>query len=581
MKKHIPLAIGLLAIVFLLAFAVGQGQAQEGRLVENNSSPGAVEEKVGPYIPVQGRLTDASGNPLNGDYDMTFRLYAVLSGGTELCHDTNVDVHVDQGLFNSEIWGTCPSVIDGEQLYLGIEVESDGEMSPRQPIYAVPYAWSLRPGAVISGTQSNDAILHIENWGAGGRGLRAYAMTTTGANYGVTGASRSVDGYGGYFYNNGSGVGLKAFTNSELNFGIVGLQAGYSEADLDVNHKSGGYFGGANGVVGISHETVQVGAGVFGWAQSTATTSYGVRGQADSSTNGYGVFGQATASTGNTRGVYGVSASTQGQGVYGYASAASGTTYGVYGESNSPNGHGVHGVADVLGGVGVWGESEAATGVFGQSTAFYGVYGLSTNSDGVYGASTNNFGVSGFSTSDYAIVGNTARGDQNYGVYTGDNLYSLNYHTKGATMQVVQNGGSEPLEAGDVVVFSGMVAPTEANEPPVILVSKASSANSNAVAGVVFGRYSLDGAALEGAAQQDDYLLVVVQGPARVKVSAVAGAIQPGDLLSSSAQAGVAASAARITIEGVQTVLPGTVFAKALEALESGEGWIYVFVTLQ
>jgi hypothetical protein len=115
----------------------------------------------------------------------------------------------------------------------------------------------------------------------------------------------------------------------------------------------------------------------------------------------------------------------------------------------------------------------------------------------------------------------------------------------------------------------------------MILVSKASAAHSTAVAGVVYARSNLEGATLEGAAQPGETLLVVVQGPARVKVSAAAGTIQPGDLLSSSDQAGVAASAAKITIEGIQTVLPGTVFAKALEALESGEGWIYVFVTLQ
>ncbi len=57
-------------------------------------------------IPVQGKLTDASGMPLNGDFSITFRLYDVFSGGTALCLDTNV-VNVVNGLFNSEIWGNC------------------------------------------------------------------------------------------------------------------------------------------------------------------------------------------------------------------------------------------------------------------------------------------------------------------------------------------------------------------------------------------------------------------------------------------------------------------------------------------
>jgi hypothetical protein len=578
MKKYIPITIGLLAVALLLAFAAGQGRAQQANPEDDRvTSPDAPRSS---FIPIQGRLTDSGGNPLNGTYTVTFNLYDVSSGGTILCDDMEY-VEVENGLFNTYMSMQGCSAIDGRLLYLGIQVGDDPEMTPRQYIDNVVTAWTLRPGANISGTIGTDAILDIDNYGSGGRGLRAEAQATTGESIAVVGASRSPAGYGGYFYNNGGGVGLYVYTTASNNYSIIGVQDGYSAADYTNPYLSGGLFGGVNGVIGISHETVPVGAGVYGWAQATTNTSYGVRGQADS-TGGYGVFGQATASTGLTRGVYGSSASTQGRGVYGYASAASGDTFGVYGRTDSSSGHAVHGEAhSTSGGIGVWGESEAATGVFGQSTAFYGVYGLSTDSDGVYGASSYNFGVSGYSTSDYAIVGNTAKADHNYGLYTDDNSHSLNHTLKGSIRQVVQNGGSQPLEAGDVVVFSGMVAPADANDPPMILVSKASAANSTAVAGVVYARSDLEGAALEGAAQPGEILLVVVQGPARVKVSAVAGAIQAGDLLSSSAQAGVAASAAKITVEGAQTVLPGTVFAKALEALESGEGWIYVFVTLQ
>ena len=558
MKKYIPLTIGLLAVALLLAFAVGQGRAQQANPESDRAVSPDAPSASSNYIPIQGRLTDASGNPLNGTYLVTFRLYGVYEGGTALCTDTR-SIQVNNGLFSYYFTG-CTAALDGRQLYLGVQVESDAEMTPRQYIDNVPYAWTLRPGAVISGTLGSNAILHIENWGTGGRGLRAYAMSTTGANYGVTGASRSPDGYGGYFYNNGGGTGLYGSTSSYTHFGVVGLQDTYTVDELGSNWESGGYFGGVNGVVGISHETVRVGSGVFGWAQATSGTSYGVRGMADS-THAYGVYGQATSSTGSTFGVYGVSASTEGRGVSGYASATSGTTYGVYGESNSPNGRGVYGLADNDGGVGVMGASEVGSGVYGNSGSGFGVYGFSTSSNAVYG--------------------DTQNAAHEYGLYTPDNLWSLNYSLKGSVRQLVQNGGSEPLEAGDVVVFSGMVAPADANDPPVILVSKASTANSSAVAGVVYARSDLEGATLEGAVQPGETLLVVVQGPARVKVSAAAGAIQAGDLLSSSAQAGVAASASKITVDGVQTVLPGTVFAKALEALESGEGWIYVFVTLQ
>ena len=513
MKKYIPLTIGLLAVIFLLAFAVGQGRAQKGSLAEEGSLPGAVDDNVGSYFPVQGRLTDASGNPLNGSYSITFRLYTVAAGGTELCHDTNT-VQVVNGLFNTEIWGSCQDDITGDQLYLGIQVGTDEEMTPRQPIYAVPYAWSLRPGAVISGTLNADPVVDINN--------------------------------------NGTGIALHVSNQAFDSYSVVGMQVNYTEDNYTGNYTSGGLFGGVNGVIGISHETVRVGAGVYGWAQGTTGTGYGVRGQADSTT-AYGVYGRATSSTGLTWGVYGRSESTQGYGVYGIAGATTGDNFGVYGRTDSISGHGVHGEAhNTGGGAGVWGESVAATGVYGKSTSGYGVYGLSTDSN--------------------AFFGDTQTTDHNYGFYTPDNLYSLNFHLKGATRQLVQNGGSEPLEAGDVVVFSGVIPPADANEPPVILVSKATTANSTAVAGVVYSRSNPEGLTLEGAAQPGEALLVVVQGPARVKVSAAAGAIHPGDPLSSAVQAGFAARNA---------TLPGTAFAKALEALESGEGWIYVYVTLQ
>jgi hypothetical protein len=194
MKKSTVAILIVPALVFFLAFSALAGNVQS-------------------YIPVQGKLTDAAGNPLEGNFTMTFRLYDVYTGGTELCSDTN-SVNVTKGLFNSEIWGTCQDSILGQQLYLGIEVNSNGEMTPRQPIFAVPYAWSLRPGARIIGSFGPGAILHIENSDPSGRGLRAYAMSETGTNYGVIGAAKSPDGLGGYFYNNGGGTGLKAESNT-------------------------------------------------------------------------------------------------------------------------------------------------------------------------------------------------------------------------------------------------------------------------------------------------------------------------------------------------------------------------------
>jgi hypothetical protein len=200
------------------------------------------------------------------------------------------------------------------------------------------------------------------------------------------------------------------------------------------------------------------------------------------------------------------------------------------------------------------------------------------------------------------VTGRTGNSNNNYGFYTPDNLYSLNINMAGAIMQVMQNNGSEPLSPGDVVLFSGINQSVTAVDGPIVQVTQAGTANSTAVAGVVFSRFNIDAidpglesldvadqealAAMEvtpaGSAAPGEYVLVVVQGPAQVKASALgSGSIQPGDLLATGSSAGLASKAATVTMNGIETAVPGTVFGKALEPLDGTQDMIYVFVTLQ
>ena len=70
-------------------------------------------------------------------------------------------------------------------------------------------------------------------------------------------------------------------------------------------------------------------------------------------------------------------------------------------------------------------------------------YGESSGS-GVIGQSTSFVGVWAESGTDWRAAG-TGDASNNYGVYTPDNIYSLNYHLAGALMQLVQNGGLNRL----------------------------------------------------------------------------------------------------------------------------------------
>ena len=99
---------------------------------------------------------------------------------------------VDDGLFKGEMDWCTSSDIDGRQLWLSVEVESDGEMGPWQGIYAVPYAWSLRPGAIISDTR--DGILTVRSTGSGDSdALYVYAW-----DEGEAVEARSTNGIGVY-----------------------------------------------------------------------------------------------------------------------------------------------------------------------------------------------------------------------------------------------------------------------------------------------------------------------------------------------------------------------------------------------
>jgi hypothetical protein len=185
--------VGLLLVGLLLALAVGviqaQGPGQDDDVGVTQMEAGAAVSSV---VPIQGRLTDAGGSPLNGSYSITASLYDTASGGTALCDDTDT-VTVDNGLFTMNMNFCTPSDIDGKQVYLGIKVGSDPEMTPRRAIYPVPYAWTVRPGAIIKGADSYLFVpgsAFIKNnsndstrWQLSGAAARIYRGTDSGSKY--------------------------------------------------------------------------------------------------------------------------------------------------------------------------------------------------------------------------------------------------------------------------------------------------------------------------------------------------------------------------------------------------------------
>ena len=542
----------VVAVVAFLVLAAGAAGAIPALL-----APG---DPVSGTINYQGRLTDPDGAPLDGTFPMRFQVYDDPAAGVIKWDSGVVNVAVDNGLFNVGL-EVDPYHFNGQGLWLRIYV--DGEwLSPRQELLPVPYALSLKPGAQIWGSFDRNWLLKVRNSANPATGAAIWSEAATGmAVYGT-----SPGGYGLYGY-------------TENGYAVSGTDAGASQA-----HGFGGYFTSMNGVgvYGYSSAALTVnnfvapgvfgkslnGVGVYGVSEGTNS---GVRGE--NTTSGRGVYGRSYSG----RGVDGYSSTDIG--VYGWTGGGSGD-YGVYGTGGDLT-YGVYGFkSGTGGGLGVYGENDG-TGA------------------GVSGNSVDGAGAWGYSGTYHGVHGVTAAADNNYGLYTADNLYSLNYHSLGATMQVVQNGDAEPLEPGDVVVIAGLGDAPADGLPRVIRVRKASEAGSTAVLGVVSASYARERFTTEGEptgasgpgdeippseakpVAPGDYLLVVVRGPCQVKASAAGGTIQVGDLLASASVAGRVARAGSVPIDGAAMVAPGTVLGKALEPLDAGEGLIYIYVTLQ
>lgn len=213
MKKILRLITILLAAAFLLSAGIQFGQAQGDNpppAEPLESEDNTIQAAMYSFIPIQGRLTDASGNPLNGDHNLLFRFYDTSSGGSPLCASSQT-VTLQNGLFSTN--ANCGQMyFDGRQLYLGVAVDGRSEMTPRLPIYSVPYALSLKPGAVISNTTNNQHGLDVKSLAGGGVAGVALWVENTNTGSGIAAWVRAAGTDASLVIeNSGSGELLKAF----------------------------------------------------------------------------------------------------------------------------------------------------------------------------------------------------------------------------------------------------------------------------------------------------------------------------------------------------------------------------------
>lgn len=145
-----------------------------GALFALTFAGGAASAQAPELIPYQGYLTDGNGDPVDGNVRMTFRMYTNSDDPSPAWEEDWANVPVQAGVFVVYLGQFNPiveGVADGDTMYLGIEVNGDGEAAPRQRVGSVPYALNARdsyyfrgygPDYFVSQDELNVALQNVE-----------------------------------------------------------------------------------------------------------------------------------------------------------------------------------------------------------------------------------------------------------------------------------------------------------------------------------------------------------------------------------------------------------------------------------
>ncbi|MFN0130175.1 MAG: hypothetical protein ACKV19_26210 [Verrucomicrobiales bacterium] len=498
----------------------------------------------------QGRLTE-EGAPANGSYEMQFKLFDTPDVGTGTQQGRTIevlDVAANDGVF-SVLLDFESAVFDGSPRFLEIAVKNAGDfsaLSPRQAITPVPYAihsFSATAGGIQSNASGNVAIgtsmfppdvrLHVDGitrFTTGGSGGFLQIGTPGGeTGLSIIGSNRADLRF------NGDTLALAAAGNTGptpyengiiLNTnGNVGIGMGNpfppSPWKLEVNGATRiTPKGAAGGAIQFSTPNSETGMSILGanradvrFDDATLKLVVGL---------GIGPPGNASGLTVNTLGNVGI-----------------GTT------TIDPNRK-----LDV--------RTENGIAVFGRSS-FEGIHGESTAPAAAAVAGINlstGFGVYGES-----------KGGGYGGVFVG--------RVRVGSLEII--GGAdlcEPFPIKESEVESGSVMVIDEEHTGRLKLS--TEAYDRRVAGVVSGANGIKpGISLRQEGMMDRGENVALTGRVYVRADASSGAIEPGDLLTTSDTPG---HAMRVSDP---TRAHGAVLGKAMSRLDAGQGMVLVLVALQ
>ncbi len=392
----------------------------------------------------------------------------------------------------------------------------------------------------VSGTSSDSKVAGVKGECTGGGGFGVWGVCDSGhgvhgdstTSRGVVGTSRDFHGVFGKSTNN-IGVAAESQNAEAMN---AACHSAKHAAIVAINDANGvGVQGRSGGNVGVLGES-DTGRGIMG----VSNANLGVSGESQ-------LFPGVRGHSVNGRGTEGFSDKLEG--VVGISKAST----GVLGISESESGDGVVG----KGRRGVVGESDTFQGVFGHSRANAGVVGESEEFDGVFGMSrkATAAGVSG-----HNAAGGLA------GFFEGDVEVTGDIRlTNADCAEDFDVSGVDKVEPGTVMVLGNEGA-----------LSESGQAYDKRVAGVISGAGTYKpGIVLDKRQSLSNRQPVALMGKVFCKVDAQFGAIEAGDLLTTSATPGHAMK----TTDPLKAF--GAVIGKALRPLPSGQGLIPILIALQ
>jgi len=197
-------------------------------------------------VDYQGRITDDLGVPVNGPVSITFAIYSESVGGTALWLETQNPVYVSNGLFHVFLGAVNPIpevLFNDPERWIGIEVNSDGEMSPRARIGSVVYSqtdgdWTKdgdnvykQSGNVGIGTENPTNKLEVVG------NIEAEGFSVNGTPVGTSSDSYWLESNGNIYYNSGNiGIGTdEPGTKLDVN-GTVAFRRGFINLDGYTNY---------------------------------------------------------------------------------------------------------------------------------------------------------------------------------------------------------------------------------------------------------------------------------------------------------------------------------------------------------